>query len=123
MMFMHTGFGIRSLKISPALQSGAMVRLLVVGFDVYSRLMARHLGKYIAGNPTVIVDNMTGAGSLIAASHVYKSSEARWSDYRELDWDPGDGAGSGTQRDRDRCAIQGDTGINFFLSCRQNRDR
>ncbi|MBI2087638.1 MAG: hypothetical protein HYT78_02720 [Deltaproteobacteria bacterium] len=42
------------------------------GFDVYSRTMGRHLGKHIPGNPTVIVDNMTGAGSLIAATHVYK---------------------------------------------------
>jgi tripartite-type tricarboxylate transporter receptor subunit TctC len=42
------------------------------GFDTYSRTLARHWGKHIAGNPTFIVDNMTGAGSLIAANHVYK---------------------------------------------------
>ncbi len=42
------------------------------GFDTYSRAIARHMGKHIPGNPTLIVENMTGAGSLIAANHVYK---------------------------------------------------
>lgn len=42
------------------------------GYDLYSRSIARHLGKYIPGNPTVSVENMDGAGSLIAANHVYK---------------------------------------------------
>ncbi|MGH7833451.1 MAG: Bug family tripartite tricarboxylate transporter substrate binding protein [Candidatus Binatia bacterium] len=42
------------------------------GFDTYSRAIARHLGKHIPGNPTVVVENMTGAASLIAANHVYK---------------------------------------------------
>ena len=42
------------------------------GFDTYARAIARHLGKHIPGNPTVIVDNMPGAGSLIAANNVFK---------------------------------------------------
>lgn len=42
------------------------------GFDTYARVVARHIGKHIPGNPTIIVDNMTGAGSLISANHVYK---------------------------------------------------
>jgi tripartite-type tricarboxylate transporter receptor subunit TctC len=42
------------------------------GFDTYARVIARHMGKHIPGNPTIIVDNMTGAGSLIAANHLYK---------------------------------------------------
>ena len=42
------------------------------GFDTYTRTMARHMGKYIPGNPSIIVENMTGAGSLIAANHLYK---------------------------------------------------
>ena len=41
------------------------------GFDTYSRVIARHIGKHIPGDPAVIVENMTGAGSLIAANHVY----------------------------------------------------
>src|SRR3990167_5700870 len=36
-----------------------------------SRAIARHWGKHIPGNPAIIVENMTGAGSLIAANHVY----------------------------------------------------
>lgn len=42
------------------------------GFDTYSRLIARHLGKQIAGNPTILVENMPGAASLIAANYLYK---------------------------------------------------
>lgn len=42
------------------------------GFDTYARALARHLGKYIPGQPGVVVENMTGAGSLIAANHVFK---------------------------------------------------
>lgn len=41
-------------------------------FDLHSRLLARHIPKHIPGNPTIIVDNMAGAGTLIAANHVYK---------------------------------------------------
>jgi tripartite-type tricarboxylate transporter receptor subunit TctC len=42
------------------------------GFDTYSRVIGRHLGKHLPGNPVVIVENMTGAASLVAANHVYK---------------------------------------------------
>jgi tripartite-type tricarboxylate transporter receptor subunit TctC len=43
------------------------------GFDTYARSVARHIGKHIPGNPTVVVENMAGAGSAIAASYVYKA--------------------------------------------------
>ena len=42
------------------------------GFDTYARAISRHMSKHIPGNPSVLVENMTGAGSLIAANHVYK---------------------------------------------------
>jgi tripartite-type tricarboxylate transporter receptor subunit TctC len=42
------------------------------GFDTYSRLIARHMSKHIPGNPAIVVENMTGAASLVAANHVYK---------------------------------------------------
>ena len=45
------------------------------GYDTYARTLARHLGNHIPGNPTVIVQNMTGAGSLIAANYLYKKAE------------------------------------------------
>jgi tripartite-type tricarboxylate transporter receptor subunit TctC len=41
-------------------------------FDGWSRLLAKHMPKYIPGNPSMIVENMPGAGSLTAANHVYK---------------------------------------------------
>jgi tripartite-type tricarboxylate transporter receptor subunit TctC len=41
------------------------------GYDQIARLLARHLPKHIPGKPTIIVQNMPGAGSLIAANHVY----------------------------------------------------
>ena len=41
------------------------------GYDAYARLMARHLSRHIPGNPTVIVQNMPGAGTRIAANYLY----------------------------------------------------
>jgi hypothetical protein len=41
------------------------------GYDIYARLMARHMGKYIPGNPSMLVSNMPGAGSNTAVAHVY----------------------------------------------------
>lgn len=41
------------------------------GFDTYARLVARHMGEHIPGQPNVIVENMPGAGHLIAMNHVY----------------------------------------------------
>jgi tripartite-type tricarboxylate transporter receptor subunit TctC len=41
------------------------------GFDAYARIMAAYLGKYIPGQPTIVVQNMPGAGSARAASHLY----------------------------------------------------
>jgi len=41
------------------------------GFDTYSRMMARHIGKHLPGNPSIVVQNMPGAGQLIAANHLY----------------------------------------------------
>src|SRR6266498_5262715 len=41
------------------------------GYDTYTRLIARHIGKHVPGNPTSVVENMTGAGSLVAANYVY----------------------------------------------------
>jgi tripartite-type tricarboxylate transporter receptor subunit TctC len=41
------------------------------GFDIFARLLARHLGAYIPGNPNVIVQNMPGAGSLRATNYLY----------------------------------------------------
>ena len=45
------------------------------GYDTYTRLVARHMSKHIPGNPAIIVENMTGAGSMIAANYIYKVAE------------------------------------------------
>ncbi|MGE0629128.1 MAG: Bug family tripartite tricarboxylate transporter substrate binding protein [Hyphomicrobiaceae bacterium] len=44
------------------------------GFDTYTRLIARHFGKHLPGKPTVVVENRTGAGSLIAANYLYNQA-------------------------------------------------
>ncbi len=54
---------------------GKTVRLIVGasaggGFDVYSRVIAQHLTRHLPGSPTVIVQNMAGAGSLVAANYI-----------------------------------------------------
>ncbi|HJU60646.1 MAG TPA: tripartite tricarboxylate transporter substrate-binding protein [Candidatus Binatia bacterium] len=56
---------------------GKTVRIIVGGsagggYDAYTRAIARHLGKHIPGNPTFVVENMPGAGSIIAANYLYK---------------------------------------------------
>ncbi|HEX9788632.1 MAG TPA: hypothetical protein VGB09_11425 [Candidatus Binatia bacterium] len=45
------------------------------GFDTYTRVIARHFNKHLPGNPATVVDNMTGAGSLIAANHIFNRAE------------------------------------------------
>jgi tripartite-type tricarboxylate transporter receptor subunit TctC len=45
------------------------------GFDTMTRIVARHLGRHIPGNPIVVVQNMTGAGTVIAANHLYNRSK------------------------------------------------
>jgi tripartite-type tricarboxylate transporter receptor subunit TctC len=59
---------------------GKTIRLIVGlapggGYDLYSRVIGRHLGKHIAGNPTIVVENMQGAGSVIAANYMYKAAK------------------------------------------------
>ena len=56
---------------------GKTIRIIVGfspggGYDIYARAIARHMGKHIPGNPTIIVENMPGAGSLISANHLYR---------------------------------------------------
>lgn len=59
---------------------GKTIRLVVGlaaggGFDTYARTIGRHLGKHIPGNPTVVVDNMTGAGGIVMMNHLYKAAK------------------------------------------------
>lgn len=43
------------------------------GYDVYGRLVARHLGRHIPGTPSIVVQNMPGAGSLRAVNYLYNT--------------------------------------------------
>src|SRR4051794_11213138 len=44
------------------------------GYDTYVRVLARHYGRYIPGHPAVVPTNMPGAGSLLAANHIYSKA-------------------------------------------------
>jgi tripartite-type tricarboxylate transporter receptor subunit TctC len=41
------------------------------GYDTYARILARHMGRHIPGNPAIVVQNAPGAGSLKAANYLY----------------------------------------------------
>ena len=56
---------------------GKTIRIIVGtspggGYDTYTRVLARHFGKHIPGNPTIIVDNMPGAGGLVSANYLFR---------------------------------------------------
>src|SRR5262252_4121725 len=58
---------------------GKVIRVVVGfgsggGYDVYARLLARYFGKYIPGNPSLVVQNMPGAGGLRAANFIYSAA-------------------------------------------------
>jgi tripartite-type tricarboxylate transporter receptor subunit TctC len=44
------------------------------GYDAYARVVARHLGKHVPGHPTIVVQNMPGAGSLRSANYLYNAA-------------------------------------------------
>ena len=55
---------------------GKTIRIMVGStaggfYDRWGRLFAKYMGKYIPGQPEIIVQNMTGAGSVVATNHVY----------------------------------------------------
>ena len=41
------------------------------GYDLYARVLSKHMGKHLPGNPTITPENMPGAGSLKAANYLY----------------------------------------------------
>ncbi len=60
--------------------AGKQIKILVgfsptgYGYDTYGRLLARHLGKYLPGNPTIVPQNRPGAGSLNLANYLYNAA-------------------------------------------------
>jgi tripartite-type tricarboxylate transporter receptor subunit TctC len=74
---MHVGTGLAAETDSVAAFYSGKAIDLIIGYppagsnDIYGRIVANHLGKYIPGSPAIIVRNMPGAGSLTAANHLY----------------------------------------------------
>ncbi len=67
--------GASTYALGEEFYKGKTIRIVVGfspggGYDTYTRAAARHMGKYIPGNPTFVVQSMTGAGSLIAANYI-----------------------------------------------------
>jgi tripartite-type tricarboxylate transporter receptor subunit TctC len=70
-----------ALGVSPAAAqtepyAGKTVSLIIGfgpggGYDLWGRTVARHIGKHLPGKPSVVPQNMPGAGSYVAASHIY----------------------------------------------------
>jgi tripartite-type tricarboxylate transporter receptor subunit TctC len=58
----------KTIRISVGVTAGG-------GFDLYARILSRHMPKHIPGKPTIIVENVTGAGGLICANQLYKLAE------------------------------------------------
>ena len=59
---------------------GKTIRVIVGGtagggFDVYTRAMTRHMARHIPGNPTLVVENMAGAATRIAAKYMHSSAK------------------------------------------------
>jgi len=79
--FLAVMMGIVSVAQVSSAQSnfyeGKTIRIIVGfspggGYDALARMLSRHMPKYIPGHPTILVENMTGAGSLLAANHIFK---------------------------------------------------
>jgi tripartite-type tricarboxylate transporter receptor subunit TctC len=100
------------------------------GYDIYARLLARHMGRHLPGNPTIVPRNMPGAGSLRLANWLYhaapKDGTAFGTIGRGIAFDPLIG-GKGAEFDATRfgwigsandevsvCTAWGATGISKF---------
>src|SRR5580692_9773806 len=69
-------FGIAAAENVEDFYKGSNVSLIIGysaggGYDVYARLLARYFGKHIPGNPTIVPQQMEGAGSLRSANYIF----------------------------------------------------
>src|SRR5689334_14693876 len=57
---------------------GKQIRMIVGtapgDYDAWARLVSRHMRQYVPGNPNFVVENMPGAGSLLAANYLYNKA-------------------------------------------------
>src|SRR5918996_4837955 len=100
------------------------------GYDAYTRMIARYIGRYIPGHPSTVVENMDGAGSVIAANYVYNKAEKDgltvgiWNSHNVFNHMMGDrslridgrkfGWIGSPSKDSVACAIMGFTGLKTF---------
>jgi tripartite-type tricarboxylate transporter receptor subunit TctC len=136
-------FGLAILATSPVrageFYQGKNIRFIVGfaaggGYDAYTRTIARHIGKHIPGKPSTVVENMTGAGSILAANHMYNKVEPDgltigiWNSHNVFDDAMGDksirldgrkvGWIGAPSKDTVVCAIMGFTGPKTFEEIR-----
>lgn len=70
----------RSTGYTEDFYKGKTIRIVVAttpggGFDAYSRMIARHMGKHIPGNPSFAIENMPGAAFLIGTNYLYRQAK------------------------------------------------
>src|SRR5215207_4144686 len=88
------GSGLACLLVQAAMAQDAVADFykgrqikIVVGFSaggsssLYAQALARHMGKYIPGNPTLIVQHMPGGGGLVAANYIYNNAARDGSEF------------------------------------------
>ena len=81
--FLYSTFAILALSASvafaqPAFYEGKTIRIIIGfsaggGFDISARAIGRHITKYLPGKPTIIVDAMPGAATMVAATHIFNT--------------------------------------------------
>ena len=77
-LFALVAFATATLRAEPVedFYKGKQIRIITGaaagdGYDLWSRMLARHMGRHIPGRPSIIVQNMPGAGTVVAANHVF----------------------------------------------------
>jgi tripartite-type tricarboxylate transporter receptor subunit TctC len=72
--------GAQAQTAEPVSFAGKQIKILIgfsptgYGYDTYGRLLARHMGKYLPGHPTLVPQNRPGAGSLNLANYLYNAA-------------------------------------------------
>lgn len=77
LVFVFSSLLLGQASAQDSFYKGKTIRMIVGlsaggGYDTYTRVIARNMARHIPGNPTIVVENMTGAGSLIAANYMFK---------------------------------------------------
>src|SRR5918992_2138068 len=79
-VFLLPSFGAQAQTDQSFFQGKTMQLLVASGpgatTDISARLVARYLGKHVPGNPNIVVQNMPGAGGMVAANHLYNVAKA-----------------------------------------------